>query len=239
MNASSLQTIRERVEESRGQLKRVRELLPNTPAPSLRADFARSAIDLACEHHCAIVELVSAAKYGAAAAMLRPLLEASTTASWLLYAADCSYIQALPKNAETAEGRGRDIPQLEDMLKQLTPTFPGIQSLLEAMRNKGPASWLHKYTHGGAVQLVRRGAGWQFKEVIAMLIRADLFGLLGATSETVIAPNSDLSAYVFPRRDDLGAEMFRRFGVSPGQTVERFPPALKDGCGPPFSSEAL
>jgi hypothetical protein len=237
MDANSLETIRARAEESRRQNERVRQLLPSGPAPTLRADFARCAIDLACEHHSAIARLVMAGEYGSAAAMLRPLLEASGSASWLLYCASCDFIRALPTDAATAEGRGRDLPQIDEMARDLLPIFPDIKTLSDGLKNRGPATWLHKYTHGGAAQLVRRGPGWNEGEVMMLLLRADLFAVLASAAETVIAENAELQTYTFGRRDDLGNEIHRLFGVGPvPQQPDHWPPILEDGCGAPFSA---
>ena len=237
MDASSLETIRARAQESRQQNAHVRLLFPRGAASSLRADFARCSIDLACEHHSAIARLVLAGEYGSAAAMLRPLLEASGIASWLLYCASCEFINGLPTDAATAEGRIRDLPLIDELARDLLPIFPAIKVLSDGLKNRGPATVLHKYTHGGAAQLVRRGPGWNEGEVMFMLIRSDLFSILASAAETVIATNADLSAYTFGRRDDLGKELERLFGLGPfPEQPDHWPPILADGCGAPFSA---
>lgn len=160
MDVSSLETINARAEESRQQNIQARRLMRAGAAPSLRADFARCSIELACEHHSAIMRLVLAGEYGSAAAMLRPLLEASGNAAWLLYVASCDVIQALPTDAATAEGRGfRDLPLIDELARALQHIFPVVKDLYDALQSRGPATWMHKYTHGGTAQLVRRGPG--------------------------------------------------------------------------------
>lgn len=237
MDANSLETIRARAEESRQQNERVRQLLPGGEAPSLRAGFARCAIDLACEHHSAISRLVLAGEYGSAAAMLRPLIEASGIASWLLYCASCEFISGLPTDAATAEGPIRDLPLIDELARDLLPIFPAIKALSDGLKNRGPATVLHKYTHGGAAQLVRRGPGWSEGEVTLLLLRADIFAVLASAAETVIAENVELQTYTFGRRDDLGNEIHRLFGVGPvPQQPDHWPPILEDGCGAPFSA---
>ncbi|HEY5805394.1 MAG TPA: hypothetical protein VIT90_17075 [Lysobacter sp.] len=232
----SLQVVVERATDSRRQNEVVNALRQHGPAPSLRADFARCAIDLACEHHSAIIRLVCAGEYGSAAAMLRPLLEASSTASWLLYVPNCDRVRELATSIEAAEGRCRDLPLLDEMARDLQPTFPLIKPLVDGLKNRGPATWLHKYTHGGAAQLVRRAPGWTEGEVMLILLRADLFAILAACHETVVTPNPQLSAYAFGRRDQLGSEGFERFGFGPvAEQPHELPPALADGCGVPFS----
>lgn len=236
MDSTSLKKIMERAQDSRTQSDRVNALRRYGPALSLRKDFARCAIDLACEHHSAIIRLVCSGEYGSAAAMQRPLLEAGGAASWLLYSATCKEIQHLATDREAAEGRGPDLPLIGRMLKDLQPTFPKIKVLADGLQNRGPATWLHKYTHGGTAQLVRRPSGWIMEEVLLLLIRADTFAVVAAAHETVIEANADLSMYAFGRRDDLGVELQREFGTEPvEQQPHTLPPALADGCGPPFS----
>lgn len=234
MDAQSRQAILNRAAESHQQYERVITLLPKTAPPSLRAQFARCAISLGLEHHAAIFRLIQVDSYGSAAALLRPLLEANTSAFWLMYIADCPYIRSLPttKNA----GRAADIPQLDKMAPPLARIFPPIQTLVDGLRNNGPASWLHKYTHGGMPQLLRRGDGWSVGDVMHLLLAADIFSILGPCLETVIEPNPGMTAYAFPRRDAIGEEMVRVFGIpTPPEQPHALPAVLDDGCGMPFS----
>ena len=125
------------------------------------------------------------------------------------------------------------------MLKPLIPVFPTIQGIADGLKNGGTAKWLHKYTHGGVPQLTRRvGSGWHEGEVIMTLIRGDVFSVIAACLETVIAKNEALAAYGFGTRDELGLEMHRKFGIAQApQQPYSLPPAplLEDGCGPPFA----
>lgn len=125
------------------------------------------------------------------------------------------------------------------MLGPLRPWFPAIEALLLGLKNKGPATWLHQYTHGGTPQLLRRGPGWIGKDVYYTLMMSDLFALIAACHETLIAPNAELSAYAFPRRDELGAEAWAFLklpGPVPVQPHElpALPATANDGCGPPM-----
>jgi hypothetical protein len=113
--------LKERISESRAQNDEVMRLLPAAAAPSLRADFARCAVDLAMEHHSALIRVTEAEEYGTAGALLRPILEASTAAFWFMYVASCEEIQALPTSA--VENDSADIPMLRDMARLLTPVF--------------------------------------------------------------------------------------------------------------------
>lgn len=79
--------------------------------------------------------------------------------------------------------------------------------------SNGPAAWLHKYMHGGMPQLLRRADGWNDGDVMHRPLAADIFSILGPCLETAIAPNPDMTAYAFARRDPIGEEMARLFGV--------------------------
>ncbi|MEA9920796.1 hypothetical protein [Xanthomonas campestris] len=214
MDAESLRVIRERCTKSREQNDRFRALLLPTPSVSPRADFARCGIDLALEHHSAFIRLVEAGEYGSAGALLRPILEASTIGFWFVYVASLETIQGLAQDKR--DNPIKDVPSLGEMARALVPTFPPIQSLVDALKPGGPAKWLHKYAHGGTPQLNRRvGTGWQKGEVMLGLIRADLFCVLAGCLETVLTPNPDLFAYGFGRRDELAEEFRVRFDAQP------------------------
>jgi len=137
MDVDSLHTISQRCQVSRQHNERMRALMPAGSAPSLRANFARCAIDLALEHHSALIRVVAAGEYGTGGALLRPVLEASTAACWFVYSAKCSEIQALPTAA--TENVTADIPGLADMLKTLIPVFPAIQSIADGLKSGGTA----------------------------------------------------------------------------------------------------
>jgi len=234
MDDESVMVIRERIMRCREQNDRIKHLLPRGVAPSLRADFARCAVDLAIEHHSGLIGVAAAGEYGTAAALLKPLLESSTAAFWFMYAATCTEIRGLPTTA--VENASSDIPMLGDMARLLVPIFPPVQVIVDELRKGGRAKWLHKYTHGGTPQLIRRGPGWTEAEVMLTLVRGDLFSILGACLETVIAPNPALSAYGFGRRDELGKEMSALFGVPEiAPQPHSLPSAQLDGCGPPFN----
>ncbi len=212
MDAESRNVILSRCAESRRQNDRLRALLPGSVPSSLRVNFARCAIDLALEHHSAFIRLVEAGEYGSAAALLRPVLEASTIGFWFVYVPPIETIQRMPRNGQ--DNPVDDVPSLGVLAKDLVPIFPPIKAIVDGFKPGGSAKWLHKYTHGGTPQLNRRhGPGWQRDEVLLGLIRADLFCVLAGCLETVLAPNPGLTAYGFPRRDELGEELSFRFNV--------------------------
>jgi hypothetical protein len=237
MHVESMRDILNRCQQSRAHNDRMRSLIPKGVAPSLRTNFARCAIDLAMEHHSALIRVTEAGEYGTAGALLRPVLEASTAGYWFVYAATCREIQALPTTS--VDNPEADIPILGDMLKPLVSIFPDIQKLSDGFKRGGQAKWLHKYTHGGAPQLTRRvNDGWTEDEVILTLIRSDMFSVLAACLETVIAPSAPLTEYGFNYRDELAFELQTKWVVDPiPWRPHRLPdaPLLQDGCGPSFS----
>lgn len=234
MDEEAKSRIRMRCAESLQQNETLRRLLPGAGPDTLRADFARCAIDLALEHHSAVIGLVLHEHYGSAAALLRPLLESAASAHWLIYVADCDCISDLER---TARGESnRDIPDLDRMLKALLKTFPAAGNLWRSLQSKGPGTWLHKFTHGGVLQLQKRGVldGWTEQEAQMHLLCADQFAVLAATVGTVIHEAPDLAGYVFPRRDALVEELV---GMGLAASIEpqpnHLPEPLSDRCGRP------
>lgn len=206
-------------------------------APSLRANFARCAIDLVVEHHSALIRVLDAGEYGSGGALLRPIPEAATAGYWFVYVATCNRIQLLPTTS--VDNPAVDTPGLAKMLKSLVHTFPQIQKMSDELKRGGNAKWLHKYTHGGAPQLTRRvNGGWVEGEIILTLIQGDAFFTLAACLETVIAPNASLARCAFSDRDELAFELQTKFTTDPiVQQPHSLPiaPLLEDGCGPPFA----
>lgn len=237
MDAESLRKISERCRLSRRHNDRMKSLMPAGGSSSLRATFARCAIDLALEHHSALVRVVEAGEYGTGGALLRPVLEASTTGYWFVYVATCSEVQALPTTS--MDNPAADIPGFGDMLKSLIPVFPDIQMMSDGLKKGGTAKWLHKYAHGSTPQLTRRvNGGWTEGEVMLTLIRADMFSDLAVCLETVIAPNVPLAKYGFSYRDELAFELQTTFRTDPiPQRPHNLPiaPLLEQGCGSPFA----
>lgn len=237
VDPQALEGVLERSRLSREVNDRLSGLMGRKPAPNLRVDFARCAEDLALEHHSAIVRTVQAKEFGSAGALLRPLLEASTTAYWFVYAAHCEEVNRL--QTAPVDSPLHDIPGLGAMLTALTPVFPPIVRISEGLKAGGTAKWLHKYTHGGTPQLIRRASTrWSCNDVLLTLLRADMFVTLAGMLETVLDPNPPLAEFAFGYRDELYVELQTRFGAEPIEfQAHRLPeaPLLADGCGPPFS----
>lgn len=234
--------IADRCRQSRALICNMEHAIPQSAPCCVRHDFAVCSVDLALEHHRSIVTLIEAREFGSAVALLRPLLEASTSAFWLLYSASEEHVLALPKDS-TVETSDHDIPTLSKMAEALLPDFPAIKVLGDALSPKGnrSARWLHKYTHGGTPQLTRRDktGGWLEGEIILALIRADMFAVLGASALTIRHPSEEFRGYVFDQRDELGAELVSKFGGAiPDQQPRMHPASKRVCCGQPLREAA-
>jgi hypothetical protein len=235
LSQSDLNAIKARAAKSRAQNNLIIELTPGSAPPSLRSNFARCAVDLAIEHHSALIRVTEAGEYGTAAALIRPILEAATTGYWCMYVASCETLKALPTTPFGIQSE--DVPMMRPMLEKLKDTFPEIGALIQAFEPGGFIKWLHKATHGSIPQLTRRGRGWTAQEVTGLLVLADLFAVLAGCLETVIADNPQLAAYAYARRDALAVETAERAGEpKPAPDVRRLPRPQTDECGPPFDT---
>src|SRR5690348_16028455 len=77
--------------------------------PSPRRHLALAAVSLAHEHHSGHVQLMGTCHFASAAALLRPLAEASARAHWLIYAASDKKIEAMSNDKETTPDLDRMI----------------------------------------------------------------------------------------------------------------------------------
>lgn len=233
MDDQAKERIRIRCKESLHQNETLRNLLPGLGPDTLRADFARCAIDLALEHHSAIVGLVLHGHYGSAAALLRPLLEAGIIGAWLMYVAPCK--EGVHKLAAAyRDGTDSEIPSISKMSKKISEVSPQFLPLQNLFVKGGSAIILHKYTHGDVEQMSRRGRadGWLENEILLHLILADAVMAASASLGTVIYDARHLAEYVFPRRDALGEELVRMgLASSIEPQPNHLPKPLSDGCG--------
>jgi hypothetical protein len=197
-----------RLVDSWEQFRTLVKLIPTRQPERVRFDLARSSVDLAIEHHSSIIKLIGTSKNSAsAAALLRPLLEAGANAWWLMYCAASERVRGL-KLAVDGNSTA-DTPQLEDALKALRLVFPDAGVILDGLKNKGPATWLHKFTHGGILQLHRRSDvdHWSADELIMHLIAADTFALIASAVCARIYDAPQIEEYVRNRRDELGDQL--------------------------------
>lgn len=184
----------------------------------LRHQFSLSAVDLALEHHQAIGRLFRKGLHGSAAALVRSLAEATTAAYWFNYIASDDEVAKLPTDP-MAEAEQIDVPKLLAVSQKLVTLFPPMSGIRDALQSRGPESlrWLHKYTHGGTPQLLRRpfALGWTEFEVHHKLLLADLLAGGAAQSTIVFRPDPALDAAVVGIRHALDAWRVQYFGGEP------------------------
>jgi len=221
--------------QARDHNHRLRALTAPLKPTTLREHFALAAVDLGLEHHSAVVRCVAAHEFGSAAALLRPLLEAGAAAFWFVYAASVKELASL--STSTDDAPLVDLPGLSAMVLAIEPKFPMVRTLLDGLKNGGPAKWLHKYVHGGTSQLARRTPGsWHPEEVRLIVLRADIFACAASAVGTLLTTDPALSRYVFPARDALGATLSEGYpDVDLPQQPHALPlaPLLACGGGPP------
>lgn len=188
-----------------------------------RDQIATSAAQLAHEHHSALIELMTTSHFASAAALIRPIAEASACAFWITYCAQSERVANLASLTER-----HDIPNLDDMVKALASAkqfdFVGLKELRALATSQDP-SWkrLHGLTHGGMVQLSRRTYPDTFSlaENCFHLMQADSFLLPGIAIGTVLFPTEDLSRFIREEYSNLGRELKETYGrEDPGQWRE-------------------
>lgn len=208
MEQAAKEILLKRCQQAGEHHERVRHLLPNGVPKRSRLYLSRSAIDLAVEHHLAIVALVEAGRYSAsAAALLRPLLESGASAWWFLYVAPTDRLRRIRTAIDDPKLRDK-VPELSDCLKGLEKLFPGAAVLRRGLNNEGSATWLHDFTHGGVLQLRRRSQAehWSLQELLTHLVIADLFFTVACLPATKIYSAPELATFLFAKRDELGSE---------------------------------
>jgi len=188
------------------------------------------------EHHQAIGRLFKKGLEGSAAALVRSQAEAVTAAYWFNYIASDDEVVQLPTNP-MAEAEKVDVPMLYEVSEKLVALFPPMSRIRDALQSRGPESlrWLHKYTHGGTPQLLRRPftLGWTEIEVHHKLLLADLLAGSATQSTIVFRPDLALDAALAEVRRALDAWRVRYFGGEPTDDETPLPPSERKCCGKP------
>ncbi|WP_157499002.1 hypothetical protein [Lysobacter sp. Root604] len=182
-----------------------------------RQRIALSAMLLAHEHHSACVSMVSSSHYASAAAMLRPIGEASACAFWTMYAAPKKWLGSLLelKPGSALEFKA-DTPNLDDMITALASSnIPGVKRL-SALRQDPMWRRFHKYTHGGMIQLDRRTHPQPFDESENRihLMQADAFLLPAVSLGTVLFNSDELTSFIATSYRTLSEEV-EAYGAAP------------------------
>lgn len=202
----------------------------------LRHQFSLSSVNLALEHHQAIGRLFRKGLYGSGAVLVRSLAEAATAAYWFNYIASDEEVTQLPTDP-MVEAAKIDVPKLSVVADKLVPLFPPMSSIRNALQSRGPDSlrWLHKYTHGGTPQLLRRPLtlGWTEVEVHHKLLLADLLAGSAIHSTLVFRPDPNLEALLVGARQALDTWRVMYFGGEPTPDEAALPQSAQRCHGDP------
>ena len=199
------QRVSERAHESRVWNQTSRVHLPQEAPKLPRHMLASAALSLAQEHHASVSTLISSHQYASAAALLRPLLEATIVAGWSIYCAKPDHV------VEILFGR-KPLPEIRSMMVRLDRT-PELRGLLELHKIEKVISVLHDLTHGGMQQLGRRftqnmhEATFDTAEVAIFLSLSDWIWCFALTFSLIVEPSPVLPERHRNRTADLVLEI--------------------------------
>ena len=127
---------------------RLRELLQrHYYPPDTKTAFLTGYVDIALEHHEAILLLIKSNLLGSAFALVRPLFDTMFRALWINKAADQSQIEEA--------SRDKDIfPAMSQMLVEIDQSY-SIDNFFQSFKG---AKWraMCSYAHSGSLQIARR-----------------------------------------------------------------------------------
>ncbi|ROO75672.1 hypothetical protein EDB69_1043 [Vibrio crassostreae] len=168
---------------------------------SPRNATAVALMDLCYEHSASIDILCQQKRYGAAAALFRPCVEAYIRGAWVLYCATDSQVD------ETINGtkKGKPLSSLVAELSQYEATYEFLNQYAKTrLKNT-----LDSLSHGTSVQILNRFDGKSVRfiaddDVVRTLLReACFFALLSHSAIAEIAQDQSLEAKVLCLFDDM------------------------------------
>jgi hypothetical protein len=178
-----------------------------------RKIISNSAISFAHELHAAILHLIGLYNFAAATVLVRPLMEAATTAGWAIYAVN-------EERANSIVQMKSQIPKHSRMLDDLERSKAKSFGLKEMMR--GDAKVFHSMTHGGSEQLRRRhvhpGPTYNHDENYLTLSLADIFLLLAFSIHAATFHNANFDSLLATATDWTMRDTLSRF--SGGKSME-------------------
>ena len=212
--------IRERCDRSRELGSAVIWSIARLDRPTqLRREIASDAATLAVELHGAVWVLIHSAHYAAAHALLRPIMETTTRALWLLYTADFQQVERLAANQHTYD--------MGDLLRAMRKKKPFPQIEMLCALDEQAKKLFHSFTHGGFEALRRRADGYQPNEIFAGLLIADLYLVIATDAIAVLHEMPLLKPLMKEAAHRLGRELGERFGTlvpEPDETKNGLPP---------------
>jgi hypothetical protein len=184
----------------------------SSPPATPRLVVSGAAIRLALEHHSSITSLIRLTHFASAAALMRPLLEATATSVWSLYVATDHQIEGLVFRENVR------LPSLDVMVQKIAKnkTLKGKVEFLELIRKS--RGIFDKFTHGCVEQLKRRysptGTTFDLQENILTLFIADMLLLLAASVEAARA-SANLNELVRLNVETVVSRMKEEHSVGP------------------------
>jgi hypothetical protein len=167
----------------------------------MRSRLAGGCLDIALEHHRAIITLISQALYGSAFSLVRSLFEAYVRGVWLHRSASDADLERFKKDTLHKEF-GTLIRDLEKI--------DGFEShVLSATKTR---SWdaLNSYTHSGYLQIVRRNTeatiepNYAEDEMVEVLDFVNAVGLLSALETALLSGNKQLACAFLDKAQAFG-----------------------------------
>jgi hypothetical protein len=161
-----------------------------------RNRVAVGCLDMALEHHKALVLLIANALYGTAAALVRLIFDSYVRGCWLKYCATDSQIE----NFKTDKLNMKLFQFINDLEKH--EAFNG-GTLTHVKKTSYDA--MNSFTHSGFLQVVRRNTSKSIEpnysdgELIDALETADSFSILTAIAISDLASNEKLALEVFEK----------------------------------------
>ncbi len=164
--------------------------------PDLRSQLGLGCLDVALEHHKAVVLLVSKPIYASAFALVRLLFEAYIRGEWLLVRASDEQLEQFK-----AEGLKRNFGQMIKDLESREAFKDGVLSKAKQ------ASWkrMNSFTHTGYQQVARRNIpdgiapNYKDEEVLQILEFADAAAIMSVHGIAGYVRNNELSKAALDR----------------------------------------
>lgn len=169
-------------------------------ATSERSRLAAGCLDMAIEHHRAIVLLISLSVIGSAFALVRPLLEAYVRGVWLHRCASEAELAAFK-----ADNLDRTFSELLEVIEKLPSHAEGELSDVKQKSWKAMCS----FTHSGFLQVVRRNTAlaitpnYKEQEIAEALTFANTFALLTAMAIASLSEDVGLAEDLLEKAKQL------------------------------------
>jgi hypothetical protein len=164
--------------------------------PDDRARLAAACLDVALEHHKAIVLLVSRRLYGSALALVRLIFESYVRGIWLHGCATDCEIQRFRRG------------KLEKTFASLIAEVEKLEAFdVGVLSEVKIASWkaMNSFTHTGASQIAGRlsettiGPNYAEQDIVHALNFSNAIGLLSAAAVGLITDDTKLANEIFER----------------------------------------